>query len=180
MYSKGLAYLLWAVGGFGALGLHRFYLGKIPSGILWACTGGLLGIGSIVDLLTLGRQVDEANALRLMGNTYGHGFIAGVNAAGGNYNAASMRIVNDAVSRVVKTPADLEHAILSIARANHGIITPNDVTLEVHIKIDDAKKKLEDMAKAGHIEMRVRKNGSIVYTVADFLDSSSEAELEGF
>ncbi|MBN2048976.1 MAG: NINE protein, partial [Spirochaetales bacterium] len=27
MYSTLVAYLLWFVSGFGALGLHRFYLG---------------------------------------------------------------------------------------------------------------------------------------------------------
>lgn len=38
---------------FGVLGVHRFYEGKIASGILWACTGGLFGFGWIIDLLIL-------------------------------------------------------------------------------------------------------------------------------
>jgi hypothetical protein len=64
MYSLGIAYLLWLVSGFGALGLHRFYLGKIFTGILWMCTGGLLGIGCLYDLFTLPFQVREANYYR--------------------------------------------------------------------------------------------------------------------
>jgi TM2 domain-containing membrane protein YozV len=61
MKSKGIAYLLWVVGLFGALGLHRFYLGKIGTGILWLLTGGLFGIGSLIDLFTIGSKVDQYN-----------------------------------------------------------------------------------------------------------------------
>lgn len=34
----------------GTLGVHRFYEGKIGTGILWLCTIGLFGIGWIVDI----------------------------------------------------------------------------------------------------------------------------------
>jgi len=61
MKSKGIAYLLWLISGFGWLGLHRFYLGKIGTGIIWILTGGLFGIGSLFDLFTLGGKVDQYN-----------------------------------------------------------------------------------------------------------------------
>jgi hypothetical protein len=61
MYSVGIAYLLWLLSGFGALGFHRFYLGKIFTGLLWMFTGGLGMIGSIYDLITLPGQVRDAN-----------------------------------------------------------------------------------------------------------------------
>ena len=66
--SKGLAYALWFIGGFGWIGLHRFYMGKIGTGILWFLTGGLLGIGCIVDLFILSGQVDAYNTNVKMGN----------------------------------------------------------------------------------------------------------------
>ena len=37
----------------GYLGLHRFYEGKIWTGILWLCTGGLLGVGVVVDAILI-------------------------------------------------------------------------------------------------------------------------------
>ena len=37
----------------GALGIHRFYLGKIGTGIIWFLTGGCFGFGVIVDFIRL-------------------------------------------------------------------------------------------------------------------------------
>ncbi|GAB1481531.1 hypothetical protein MASR2M78_03460 [Treponema sp.] len=61
MYNVGIAYTLWLISGFGALGFHRFYLGKPISAIIWMCTGGLGMFGSAYDFLTLSSQVREAN-----------------------------------------------------------------------------------------------------------------------
>lgn len=49
---------IWALilcGGFmiGLPGLHRFYVGKIGTGLLWFFTGGLCGIGQIVDAIMI-------------------------------------------------------------------------------------------------------------------------------
>jgi TM2 domain-containing membrane protein YozV len=38
---------------FGYLGFHRFYVGKIGTGILWILTVGLGGIGALVDILKI-------------------------------------------------------------------------------------------------------------------------------
>jgi TM2 domain-containing membrane protein YozV len=45
----------------GLLGIHRFYMGKILTGILWLFTGGLFGIGWLYDFCTLNSQVNERN-----------------------------------------------------------------------------------------------------------------------
>lgn len=45
----------------GYLGVHRFYLGKWFTGILYLLTGGLLGIGWLYDFLNLNSQINEAN-----------------------------------------------------------------------------------------------------------------------
>ena len=60
-YSTVVAYALWALGGFGALGFHRFYMRKVPTGLLWMFTGGLGYVGAIYDFFTLSGQVHEAN-----------------------------------------------------------------------------------------------------------------------
>ncbi len=59
MKSKIAAYLLWFF--FGFFSAHRFYLGKIGSGILYLLTGQLLGIGWIIDLFLIDGMVERYN-----------------------------------------------------------------------------------------------------------------------
>lgn len=55
--------ITWALLVFlGYLGIHRFYMGKILTGILYLATGGLLGLGWLYDLWTLNDQIDEVNS----------------------------------------------------------------------------------------------------------------------
>lgn len=49
--SKGTAAVLCFF--LGALGIHRFYVGKIGTGILWLLTIGLFGVGALVDFIMI-------------------------------------------------------------------------------------------------------------------------------
>jgi TM2 domain-containing membrane protein YozV len=56
-----ITYLLWILGGFGVLGLQRFYLGRWVTGLLWFFTGGLFFMGALVDLFLIPGMVQVEN-----------------------------------------------------------------------------------------------------------------------
>jgi TM2 domain-containing membrane protein YozV len=60
--SKSTTILLCLIGFIGVAGLHRIYTGHVLSGIIFLVTGGLLGIGTIFDLLNLIFDVFEDKA----------------------------------------------------------------------------------------------------------------------
>ncbi|MEZ5505289.1 MAG: NINE protein [Gammaproteobacteria bacterium] len=45
----------------GMFGIHRFYMGKVITGLIWLFTGGLFLVGYLYDYWTLNGQIDEIN-----------------------------------------------------------------------------------------------------------------------
>ncbi len=46
----------------GLFGVHRMYMGKWVTGIIYLCTAGLLGVGYLYDFWTLNDQITVVNA----------------------------------------------------------------------------------------------------------------------
>ncbi|MDR2149400.1 MAG: TM2 domain-containing protein [Spirochaetaceae bacterium] len=161
MYSVGIAYLLWFISGFGTLGFHRLYLGKIPSGIVWMLTGGLVGIGSLYDLFTLPSQVRTANANLLRG-----------------LEKVDVMYQYQQGMASQQTKNTVEHSILLEAKRNNGIITLTDLALAGNISLEEARKALDAMVAKGFAELRVRETGTLVYVIPEIRDS--QAPLEDF
>ena len=154
-YQVWIAYLLWFVGGFGTLGFHRFYLGKIPTGVLWFLTGGLAIVGSIYDLLTMTRQVDDANARE--------GRLP--------YPTAPLEFT------VKREKEPLERVILRMAEKHGGRVSPVLVAAASDWSVDEAQKHLDQMVRRGICELRVLKGGTVVYHFAEF-DPAADREFE--
>ncbi len=56
-----LAWILLAL--LGVFGVHRMYLGKWLTGLLYLCTLGLFGLGLLYDFWTLNGQIDTENRI---------------------------------------------------------------------------------------------------------------------
>jgi len=59
--DSGTAYAFWFLGCLGIAGVHRIYLGYTATGVIWLLTGGLLGIGQLIDLLLIPGMTAAAN-----------------------------------------------------------------------------------------------------------------------
>jgi TM2 domain-containing membrane protein YozV len=58
-YDYNIAWVLLTF--LGAFGVHRFYLGKFATGLLWALTGGFFLMGWVYDYWTLNSQIAQLN-----------------------------------------------------------------------------------------------------------------------
>jgi TM2 domain-containing membrane protein YozV len=64
-YKEGMIdyTLAWILLTFlGAFGVHRFYMGKIWTGLLYLLTGGLFMFGWLYDFWTINEQISEINS----------------------------------------------------------------------------------------------------------------------
>ncbi len=137
-YREGIAYGLWAGWLFGFAGLHRFYLGKVGTGFLWLFTWGLFGIGQLYDLVTLHRQVEEANLIA---------------------EARAMRRGEYAASR--RTPQQL---LLDAAASEGGMLTVTQAARVTGLDFGRAEALLRDMVAKGYVDVgNEPESGVVVY-----------------
>jgi TM2 domain-containing membrane protein YozV len=59
MIDYSLAWILLTF--LGAFGIHRFYMGKVITGVIYLLTGGLFLVGVLYDFWTLNGQISEIN-----------------------------------------------------------------------------------------------------------------------
>lgn len=165
MYNTAIAYLLWFLSGFGALGFHRFYLNKIGSGLIWLLTGGLFMVGSVYDFFTIPAQVREAN-LRV------------------RYREAidyrQQRGIGEEPRRRRLNNESVEQIILKTAKKNKGVVSPSEIALEAEIPLEKAKKNLENLAENGYADLRVTKSGVIVFVFPDFMRDQTSQDFEPY
>lgn len=163
------AYLFWLPSLFGVAGLHRFYLGKPISGIVFLLTGGLFGIGTIYDAITMGRQVREAEIEDRLARPLGYD----------DDDDYVIRVSRGGSGRRPE-PEDLEHLILRTAKESNGVVSPTQIALEARCSAEEAREQLESMVRNGFAEIKVKRSGHIVYVIPDFLTPEAQEDLEEF
>jgi hypothetical protein len=168
MKSSGITFLLWCAWLLGFGGIHRIYLGKYVSGILYLVTWGGLGIGQFIDLFLINGMVEKEN--RKWQALHGATVNISLDGAFGHKNASGARTLSK------KTPPPLdpkklqETQILQLARRFGGRLTPVELASNTHLSLEEADKALEEFVRKGHADMTVTDAGSIVYEFSGFLD----------
>ncbi|MBN2362091.1 MAG: TM2 domain-containing protein [Deltaproteobacteria bacterium] len=167
-----VSYLLAVLGFFGIGGVHRFYLGKPISGLLYLFTGGLFGIGTVVDLVRMPDLVATEN-LRLLA--------ASADPALGLHGDAETSAKLAQLMGRQRPPALLppsaapatppaedlsvkaEHQILQLAKQRGGTVTIAMVALETGLPMAQAKTELERLTQSGFCRVDVAEDGAEVY-----------------
>jgi len=155
--------------------LHRHYLGKHATGLLWLLTGGLASFGSFYDLFTIPSQVKEANIRKAI---FDESILRNIERRKSFNSGQSWRSVSDGETRVVKEKESVERVILKLAKTNKGILTASELALSANIPIEEAKIGLDALVNKGIAELCVRQSGSIVYAIPDFRDSDEPLVIE--
>jgi TM2 domain-containing membrane protein YozV len=154
-YSKSSALLMWLAWIFGFGGIHRIYLGKPITGILYLATWGLFGVGQVIDLLTMGSMVDEANRRELGGRAPKQ------LTAGGGFQHIPRAPVGD--------PTEMARLkLLQAAKNNGNQLSVTQGVMATGKTFKEVEAMLDEMAKSGYVGIGNHEStGAVVYTFGE-------------
>ena len=153
MKSSGVAYLLAVFGLISPIaGIHRFYLGRPVSGVLYLLTWGFLGIGTVIDLFTMNRMVDDENRRLLYPRPPHAQYLPAA--------AAPLALPPAEVPKKSLTP---EQQVLRVASEHEGAVTVAMVAVETGMTLKQAKKELEKLREEEFCTVDVSSEGAKLY-----------------
>ena len=140
-YRVGVGYGLCCGWLFGFAGLHRFYVGKYFTGLMWLLTLGLLGIGQFYDLVTMKKLIRNANIR--------HGYLPHPRWA----------------SELPAGPdKPLKHQLLDAAVVLRGELSVTEGVAATGASWEAVEKALNELLKTGYVDIDNRPDsGVIVY-----------------
>jgi hypothetical protein len=170
MKKDWVAYLLAAFSVLGCAGLHRFYLGRPVSGVLYLVTWGWFGLGTLHDLIRMRSLINRANVEELAARPQTvHLHIHG-GADPESVRVAAMKgmamLAGPSNPGSEQVQAEREGAILRCAQSHAGTVTAALVALEANLSLDHAQKELRRLHHAGFCTVDVSEDGAETYTFA--------------
>jgi len=130
-------------------GLHRFYLNRNASALLYLFTWGFFGVGTVIDLIRMGDMVHAETHKALQAEK--------------KYAQRALPNPDKPAKPAKPTKKDNERRILEIARANNGHVTAALVSLESHMNLKDARKALDHLCEEGFCERDINEEGADLY-----------------
>ncbi|MFP4210695.1 MAG: TM2 domain-containing protein [Alkalispirochaeta sp.] len=192
-YDIALSYLFLLPSVVGVAGLHRFYLGKPLTGMLYLVTLGFVGIGTIYDALTMPRLVRRARNRERLARIL-DGEIPGSDDLDARYpgeGARSFRLggVSQSApardsghgrdhSRFLRPRLALERTILVAAEERHGIVTPGRIAIAGGVSVERARTALDRLVRLGFADAVVSSDGGVFYVFPEFVDEDGRNHLD--
>lgn len=166
-HSKGMAFLLWLPCLFFVCGIHRFYLGRPLSGLLYLLTFGLFGVGQLVDLLLLPGLVEEANTR--------HAALQALEEKRA-LRAAGMRphlALPPGVMPEADTPEKFRVKLVQAAAQYGGKLSVTQGVMATGKTFEEVERALDDMVKSGYVDVtNDDSTGVVVYNFGQLQPSS--------
>jgi hypothetical protein len=160
-YNVGIAYALWAFSFFGASGIHRLYMGKVGTGLLWLFTFGFCWIGNLIDLFLIPGMVEDSNIryrMRLGFSATGNLPPTPQYSAGG-----SERRSTQPAGKL--TPEQLRIELVRAATKTNGRLSVTQAVLATGADFKVVEDTLQGMLRSGYINIdNDPDTGVIVYT----------------
>lgn len=149
MYKESVGYGLWCLFFVGLGGIHRIYVGKYGTGVLWLLTAGLFGIGQFVDLFRMKALVRDANVREgyLPHPHYAH--LLDGEARGNVRGSAGGSPPDDAV----RTDEELMQEMLREAERRGGAISVTQAVSATGLSFTEVEERLQEMVASGYVDV---------------------------
>lgn len=151
-HSPGMTFVLWMACLLGLCGIHRFYLGKPVTGLLYLFTLGFFGIGQVIDLVRLRTMVDNAD--RKLAGRREH-------------------LIATTERRALPLPArdpdeDLRLALTRAASTRGGQLSVTQAVMATGKDFRSVEGVLDEMARSGYVDIgNDSDSGVLVYRFAE-------------
>lgn len=135
-------HISYILGAFGLVtpfaGLHRFYLNKPISGVLFLLTWGFFGVGTVIDLICMPTLVDEAS---------------------GRFLLSQNRLFN----KNAQYFSNPEREVLGVCKKRNGLVTVQMIAMESSLSLSQAKEELERLKNEGFCSVDIDIDGVEIY-----------------
>lgn len=141
MNDTRTSYIFWLGCFLGVGGLHRLYNKKMLSGLLWLCTGGLFGVGQLLDLIFIPSMVDEHNQeiRRRLG-----------------LSQVGVPLTPTTIATTLYQPPTRDHLMVKLVNAAHsrgGQLSVTQGVLDTGASFAEVEATLKDMLKNGYVTL---------------------------
>jgi hypothetical protein len=148
MYRDSIGYALWCLFLVGLGGVHRIYLGKYGTGILWLLTWGLFGIGQFIDLFRMRGLVKDSNIRE--------GYLP--------HPRLAQRVATPPPPPALPPRQTVQQSLLKAAQQNGGALTVTQGVVATGMTFEQVEESLREMVAKGYVDVdNAPDSGVVVY-----------------